>query len=184
MKYWIIENGNPIGPFTKEELKVRRDFTADLPVWCSELTDWTTVGQLPELSCLLEPVEEETHAADMNYTDTGQLPAEEAATQPQAAGQSMFGAPATPWIVTAQPEKIDGVERPKSYMGWNIIMLLCCCLPGGVAGLIFGSQVNRNWMRGDVKGALKASEYAQWCIILSIVIGLVAWPFQAIFSLL
>lgn len=179
MKYWIIENGRPIGPFTKEELKVRRDFTADLPVWYTGLSDWTTVSQIPELADLLEPVVDEENPAvdDVNYT-------EQPTTEEEAATEPVNHSAATPWIVSAPPESIDGVERPKSYMGWSIVMLLCCCLPGGVAGLIFGSQVNRNWMRGDVKGAVKASEYAQWCIIISIVVGLVALPFQAIFSLL
>lgn len=171
-KYWIIENGRPIGPFTADELKVRRDFTAALPVWCSEFTDWTTVGNVPELACLVteeaedielkneEPIQEEIH--------------EEAQPQPQPQQR-------IPWVLTPVPDEINGQKRPKNYMVWNIIMLLCCCLPAAVAGLIFSSQVNSKWMRGDVEGAIKASERAQWCIILSFVLGLVCWPFQALF---
>lgn len=175
-KYWIIENGRPIGPFTSSELKVRRDFTAALPVWSAELPDWTTVGQLPELAVLLE----DEPQPQVNETVTVEVE-EPAAPQPEPAASQQQP---TPWIITAPPEEIEGVARPKSYMGWNIAMLICCCMPAGVIGLIFGSQVNRHWMRGNVWAALKASEYAEWCVILSFVLGLVAWPFQMLFSLI
>lgn len=175
-KYWIIENGHPAGPFSQSELKVRRDFTATLPVWCAELPDWTTVGQLPELACLL-PDEPEVMANDNNY--------EQAVAEPEIDSTVRNEGPqpaAAPWIVTSVPDEINGVEKPKTFIGWNIAMLICCCMPAAVAGLIFGSQVTRHWMRGDVRRARKSSEYAEWCVILSIVLGLVAWPFQLIFS--
>lgn len=172
-KYWIIENGRPIGPFSIDDLKVRRDFTAALPVWCSEFTDWTTAGEVPELACLIveeEEVKEETepNAPEAKFENLFE-------SQPESEPKRQ------PWIITSIPEEINGVKRPKSYMGWNIAMLLCCCLPAAVVGLIFSSQVNRKWMQGDVEGAVKSSEYAQWCIILSFVLGLVFWPFQALF---
>ncbi len=175
-KYWIIENGRPIGPFSQQELKVRRDFTAALPVWCAEYADWTTVGQVPELACLLEvTTEEETPVANEATT---------VVVEEQVKTEEAPKVQATPWIITTPPDEINGVKRPKSFMGWNIAMLICCCMPAGVAGLIFSSQVNRHWMQGNVEKAQKASEYAEWCVILSFVLGLVVWPFQMIFSLL
>lgn len=178
-KYWIIENGHPVGPFTQSELKVRRDFTADLPVWCAELPDWTTVGRLPELACLLPD-------DDISESEAGVVeePAESSAAPfaEPAASAPVEQPAAAQWIITAPPEEIDGVRRPKSFIGWNVAMILCCCMPVAVAGLIFGSQVARHWMRGDVAKAQKSSEYAEWCVILSFVLGLVIWPFQLIFS--
>lgn len=180
-KYWIIENGKPIGPFSIDDLKVRRDFTAALPVWCAEFTDWTTAGEVPELACLI--VEDEA-------TITDEETSKEENKTPEAKFENFFGMHRTaepqpqgqqPWIITAIPEEINGTKRPKNYMVWNIVMLFCCCLPAAVVGLIFSSQVNRKWMQGDVDGAVKASEYAQWCIILSFVLGLIGWPFQMLF---
>lgn len=165
-KYWIIENGKPIGPFSQSELKVRRDFTADLPVWCAELSDWTTVGEFPELACLLEtPAEEQT-------------PVEEPATEPIREKIFEQQPMMQPFIMVTPPDEINGVKRPKSYMAWNIFALLCCCLPAAVAGLIFSSRVNQKWMRGDIEGALKASDYAQWAFIISFTLGLITWPLQ------
>jgi len=183
-KYWIIENGRPIGPFSTEELRVRRDFTRELPVWCSDFTDWTAAGKVEELLKLI--VEEE--AAETEAVKQEEKQEEKA---PEAKFENFFSRPdeqpqeqprqQQPWIITSIPEEINGRKRPKSYMGWNIAMLLCCCMPAAVAGLIFSSQVNRKWMQGDVDGAMKASEYSQWCIILSFVLGLVSWPFQMLF---
>lgn len=165
-KYWIIENGKPIGPFSQSELKVRRDFTADLPVWCAELSDWTTVGEFPELACLLEtPAEEQT-------------PVEEPATEPIREKIFEQQPMMQPFIMVTPPDEINGVKRPKSYMAWNIFALLCCCLPAAVVGLIFSSRVNQKWMRGDIEGALKASDYAQWAFIISFTLGLITWPLQ------
>ncbi|MCM1310039.1 MAG: CD225/dispanin family protein [Bacteroides sp.] len=154
---------------------MRRDFTAALPVWCSDFSDWTTAGEVEELAFLITEDEEPTDNEE----------AEEKAA-PEAKFENFFEnirqqqQQRQPWI-NAIPEEINGVKRPKSYMGWNIVMLLCCCMPAAVVGMIFSSQVNRKWMQGDAEGAMKASEYAQWCIILSFVLGLVAWPFQMLF---
>lgn len=174
-KYWIIENERPAGPFTADELKVRRDFTASLPVWCSDFADWTTVENVPELACLVtEEAGEEQETVvmeEINVENEHERQSQQAAPEQQR----------TPWIITSIPDEINGTRRPKNYMAWNIVMLFCCCLPAAVVGLFYSSKVNVKWMQGDVEGALKASEYAQWCIILSFVLGLVAWPFQALF---
>lgn len=170
-KYWIIENGKPIGPFTSSELKVRRDFTATLPVWCAELPDWTTVGQLPELACLLpeqsEPQQQpRTNTAFGGYSGTSAW-----------LGQNLTEQQVRASVAT------ESVRRPNTYMGWSILLLICCCLPLGIAGLVFGSMVNRRWLNGDVEGARKASENVEWCLIIGIVAALVMWPFQFIFMM-
>lgn len=169
-KYWIIENGQPIGPFSAEELKVRRDFNRELPVWCNELSDWSTVGQIPELACLIEdeqPVEETTVVEEQQAVYETEQP------------RNYVHQPYIDIMVNNNaPEQINGIDRPKSYMGWNIAALLCCCLPAAVVGLIFSSQVNRHWMRGDAAAAVRSSEYAQWAFIISFTLGLVSWPFQ------
>lgn len=184
-KYWIIENGRPVGPFTQAELKSRADFRADMPVWFKDLPDWTTVGQLAELSCLLP----ETDTAEEQKKTEVTVNSEEEPQQQNPFNFTMGGAQSQ-WINTAsaarrmQPEDINGIKKPNAYVGWNIFILLCCCIPTGVVGIIFGTQVNRCWFRGDIRGAQKASEIAQWCIILGIVLSLVAWPFQFLFTMI
>ncbi len=168
-KYWIIENGQPVGPLSISELRVRRDFTADLPVWHNQLPEWTTVGQLPELASLLEEQEQ---------------PAEPAG-QSQPAQQGVSSSTSSSWTRTEyNPVMTYGEEkRPSAYIGWFIFATLCCCMPFGIAGLIMGYMVNRKWMKGDIEGAKKYSEYAAWCMILAFTLGIVSIPFQIIYML-
>lgn len=170
-KYWIIENGKPVGPFTTSELRVRRDFTRDLPVWYSELPAWTTVGQVPELASLLEE-----QAAESVHQPV----------QPQQTQQGgVFSSSAwTRMESNPQPAMAYGEEkRPSSYMGWFIFATLCCCLPLGIVGLILSYMVNRKWIKGDIEGAKKYSEYAAWCLILAFTLGIVSIPFQIVYML-
>ena len=62
-----------------------------------------------------------------------------------------------------------------------ILVTLLCCLPFGVAGIIFASQVNTKVQAGDMAGAEKArAEAAKWtkigffCGIAVIVIYIIA----------
>ena len=176
-KYWIIVNGLPQGPFTSGQLKERSDFTADLPVWRDGLPEWTTVGQLDELNCYLPSASE---------------PKEDVPEPPRAPAepprQPMFGglpgmAQGAQWVRPVMAQEINGVKKPENYMVWNILATICCCLPLGIVGIVFSSMVNQKWMRGDVEGAQKASERAAWCLMVGIVLGLVAAPFQMIFNL-
>ena len=188
-KYWIIENGKPVGPFTINELKVRRDFKASLPVWYSGLPEWTTVGELAELSILL-PIEEVEEEKSVMTESTIQIeeiqekqPIEE---QPQQKIKSNFGYSAS-WI-NAQPayqaSTVNREKQPSNYIAWNIFMVFCCCMPVAMLGIIFGSMVNKKWMNGDIEGAKKYSEYAAWCVILSFTLSIVFWPFQLVMSML
>lgn len=151
-KYWIIVNKQPAGPFTAEELKMRRDFTAELPVWFADLADWSTVGQVPELAALL-------HA------------------EPAEAAEAAVEEVASAWVHPAQAP-VANVEKPRTYIVWNIVLLLLANMLCGIIGIIFGTMVSRRWYAGDYEGAQKASNGAVWCIMIGIVLGLISWPFQ------
>lgn len=71
---------------------------------------------------------------------------------------------------------------PPNYLAWAILSTLLCCLPLGVASIVYSSQVNSKWAMGDVAGALDASAKARqfaiwsaiaWAIVLVLVI--VVW---------
>lgn len=148
-----------------EQIVQRGDFSASMPVWTTSMTDWREAGEVEAFAqALQERVADYVEADVEQETEAAQPAAEEPKPQQQQ------------WIRPA--EEIDGVKRPPTYLGWSIAMTVCCCLPAGVIGIIYSSMVSQRWMRGDVSGAVKASEYAQWCIILAFVLGLVCWPFQ------
>ena len=60
---------------------------------------------------------------------------------------------------TAQP-------RPPNYLVQAILVTLCCCLPFGIAAIVFSAQVNSKYDAGDYAGALESSKKAKmWCWI-------------------
>lgn len=54
-------------------------------------------------------------------------------------------------------------ERPKNWLVESILVTVFCCLPFGVAGIVFAAQVNSKYDTGDYDGAVKsAKEAAKW----------------------
>ncbi len=52
---------------------------------------------------------------------------------------------------------------PKNWLVESILVTLFCCLPFGIAGIVFASQVNSKFAAGDYNGALQASQdAARW----------------------
>ncbi|MEJ7677797.1 MAG: CD225/dispanin family protein [Segetibacter sp.] len=52
---------------------------------------------------------------------------------------------------------------PKNWLVESILVTLFCCLPFGIAGIVFATQVNSKFAAGDYNGALQASrDAARW----------------------
>lgn len=51
-QYYLHENDITVGPFTIEELKVKR-ITAFTPIWCEGFENWKTAGEIEELKPIL-----------------------------------------------------------------------------------------------------------------------------------
>jgi predicted secreted protein len=58
---------------------------------------------------------------------------------------------------------------------WAILSTLFCCLPLGIASIVFAAQVNSKWAAGDVAGAhessKKARQFALWGTIIGVVLA-------------
>ncbi|GLU45927.1 CD225/dispanin family protein [Nocardiopsis ansamitocini] len=74
-----------------------------------------------------------------------------------------------------------GGQPPENYLIWAILSTLFCCLPLGVASIVFSSQVNSKWAVGDYAGAQEASEKAKKFAIWSAIGAVVAWVLIIIF---
>lgn len=52
---------------------------------------------------------------------------------------------------------------PKNWLVESILVTIFCCLPFGIAGIVFASQVNSKWASNDFAGAQQASkDAAKW----------------------
>jgi len=64
---------------------------------------------------------------------------------------------------------------PPNHLVWAILSTLFCCLPLGIASIVFAAQVNSKYTAGDYAGAQessrKARSFALWGTIIGLVLG-------------
>jgi len=73
-------------------------------------------------------------------------------------------------------------KRPSTYLVWSILATVLCCVPTGIAAIIFSVKASSKADRYDFEGARKNAEIAQWLVIISITLGLVWSPFSALIA--
>ena len=74
-------------------------------------------------------------------------------------------------------------EKPKNYLVESILVTLLCCLPLGIVGIIFASQVNSKYDAGDIDGAIKASKDAKKFMTWGLIAGIIIVVLYLIFIL-
>ena len=71
-----------------------------------------------------------------------------------------------------------GGAPPPNHLVWAILSTLFCCLPLGIASIVFAAQVNSKYAAGDFAGAQdssrKARTFALWATIIGLVLA-VLW---------
>jgi Interferon-induced transmembrane protein len=72
----------------------------------------------------------------------------------------------------SQPAGAGGTPPP-NYLVWAILSTVLCCLPLGIASIVFAAQVNGKYQSGDIAGAQESSRKAKQFAIWSAVAGLV-----------
>ena len=82
-----------------------------------------------------------------------------------------------PKTVTAPPRGTLQIN----YLVPAILCTLFCCLPFGIAGILFAVQANSKVQQGDIDGAAVAVSKAKLMCILSFVLGLISliWFFSS-----
>ena len=63
---------------------------------------------------------------------------------------------------------------PNNFLVPAILSTIFCCLPFGIAAIVFAAQVNGKWQAGDVAGAQQSAQRARTFTFVSIGLGLVA----------
>ena len=69
-----------------------------------------------------------------------------------------------------------GGAPPPNHLVWAILSTLFCCLPLGIASIVFSAQVNSKYAAGDIAGAQdssnKARQFALWATIIGVVLAI------------
>ena len=68
-----------------------------------------------------------------------------------------------------------------NYLVPAILCTLFCCLPFGIAGILFAVQANSKVQQGDIDGAAAAASKAKLMCLLGFVLGLIInmWLFSS-----
>lgn len=89
---------------------------------------------------------------------------------------------------TMMPEPLTPVAKeepcPPTNLVWAILSTILCCMPLGIAAIVFAAQVNTKYYTYGYEEAKKYSDRAAWCVIWSIVLSILFSPVQMLLSLL
>ncbi|HLP02856.1 MAG TPA: CD225/dispanin family protein [Opitutaceae bacterium] len=77
--------------------------------------------------------------------------------------------PAAPSIPPPpRPTPVALGPKPSNYLVPAILVTLFCCLPFGIASIVFASQVDSKYAAGDLAGAQQSSDKAKFWMWLSV----------------
>src|ERR1700712_2848264 len=83
-----------------------------------------------------------------------------------------------------QQQPLSTQTPPKNYLVEAILVTIFCCLPLGIVGIVFASQVNSKFAAGDYEGALRASKDAARFTKIGFIISIVLIAFWCAFLFL
>lgn len=70
----------------------------------------------------------------------------------------------------------QGEQKPINgtlYMIFSVLAILLCCLPLGIASIVFSSKINSQQRNGDYAGARESARIAKILLIISLVAGII-----------
>jgi hypothetical protein len=119
-------------------------------------------------------------AGDVLALEFSGPPAYQPPPPPPTAASSPY---APPQSVYTPPPPVGGSLAVPNYLPWAIAATLLCCLPGGVASIIYASRANSARDRGDYAAAAEAAKQAKMWLTLSVVFGLLIFVISIISNL-
>lgn len=160
MNYYVARDGEPQGPFTHQQL-AQQGITPDTLVYNETMANWTPAGSIPELQAMIFG---------------GATPA---AAAPNG-GYVPCNGPAPGNQQPMQPIE----PQPKTWLVESILATLFCCLPLGIVGIVYASQVSSSYSVGDYKNAKFKSQMAGKWVKASFIVGLLGILLYFVFVVL
>lgn len=81
------------------------------------------------------------------------------------------------------PPSSSAAANVPNYLIPAIAATVLCCMPSGVASIIFATQVNGKLAAGDHEGAVASSKKAKLWLFISIGLGILLWIIIIILNL-
>jgi hypothetical protein len=64
-------------------------------------------------------------------------------------------------------------QKIQDYLIWSILSTLCCCLPLGIAAIVYSVQSKSAFAAGQYELAAKHANTAFYCNLISLIVGLI-----------
>ena len=188
--YYVDGNNQQQGPIDAAQLPAFGVTTKTL-VWCEGMANWQAAGEIPELASFFAAKQPEIPAQPQMQPGTPAQPQMQPQAQPQVQPQPMninnFQQTQQPMNTQPpfqQPNNQQMPPQPDNYLVWAILVTVLCCLPLGVASIIYSVKVGSLYAQGDYNGAVDASQKAKKFAMIGGIGGLVFIIIYVIFMVI
>lgn len=159
MQWYYSNQGNQEGPVSEAEIKAMiasGEIRAGDLAWNEQMEDWTPVSKIEELKLVLPVVSEPANP-----------------TAPSKVVPQVTVSPYQPPSALGQMPMQPVTEDIPTYLWQAIVVTLFCCMPFGIAAIVYAAKVEPLKTAGDAVGARAASNSAKMWVNISVGIGLV-----------
>lgn len=184
--YYVDGNNQQQGPIDAAQLPAFGVTTKTL-VWCEGMANWQVAGEIPELASLFAAKQPEIPAQPQMQPGTPAQPQMQQQVQPQPMNINNFQQTQQPMNTQPpfqQPNNQQMPPQPDNYLVWAILVTVLCCLPFGVASIIYSVKVGSLYAQGDYNGAVDASQKAKKFAMIGGIGGLVFIIIYVIFMVI
>ena len=184
--YYVDGNNQQQGPIDAAQLP-SFGVTAKTLVWCEGMANWQVAGEIPELASLFAAKQPEIPVQPQMQPGTPTQPQMQQQVQPQPMNINNFQQTQQPMNTQPpfqQPNNQQMPPQPDNYLVWAILVTVLCCLPFGVASIIYSVKVGSLYAQGDYNGAVDASQKAKKFAMIGGIGGLVFIIIYVIFMVI
>lgn len=184
--YYVDGNNQQQGPIDAAQLPSFGVTTKTL-VWCEGMANWQAAGEIPELASFFAAKQPEIPVQPQMQPGTPTQPQMQQQVQPQPMNINNFQQAQQPMNTQPpfqQPNNQQMPPQPDNYLVWAILVTVLCCLPLGVASIIYSTKVSSLYAQGDYNGAVDASQKAKKFAMIGGIGGLVFIIVYVIFMII
>ncbi len=184
--YYVDGNNQQQGPIDAAQLPSFGVTTKTL-VWCEGMANWQAAGEIPELASFFAAKQPEIPVQPQMQPGTPTQPQMQQQVQPQPMNINNFQQAQQPMNTQPpfqQPNNQQMPPQPDNYLVWAILVTVLCCLPLGVASIIYSVKVGSLYAQGDYNGAVDASQKAKKFAMIGGIGGLVFIIVYVIFMII
>lgn len=166
-----------MGPFNFEELS-KEYIKPETLVWFPGLQEWRAAREIEELGSLFSG-NGEPAPPPVPDSQNGSLFTENressSSSVPELQNGSLFTENQQPAPLPVPDAQNVGKTpvQPKSWLAESILATIFCCLPFGIAGIVYASKVENRFVAGDIQGSQEASKQAARWTKYSFIAGII-----------